>query len=590
MDQHGSSSGNASAGKGGSSGGAYAGDIGSGDVGADDVCASEACAGGRTAPGPSLSVYSAEPGTVETVSSGSSWRDGFTGGLALQGVEVFDQDQAGAVLARLDHLVRWAQAQQARVLNRLEDIFRNGFLPGTGSVEGRQVDPGLAFSLAAEEAAAILHLPTGTAKMLMIDAGTLCHTHTATLQHLEAGSLGYGQVQTVLEQSQNIPAADLPGFEQDLLVAAGQQGGGGLTLAQFRVKARRLRETRYPETIPVRHMSAFETRRVCLQPDTDGMSWLSAFLPAQRAQAIYTQLSVAARGEQAAGDPRPVDQLRADILADLLTSGAKAGGPGSNTDGDGVWVRGEKDGADRPDTSDSAVSGDSGVGGGIGRGPNRSDSEDGGGSRGGERESAGACAGDRPIRHGSGPRTEILVLITAETLLGADEDPAELHGYGPISAETARRLARQAARWTPVERDPDTEEILRVGRRRKVPPGLQRWLRARDGTCRFPGCRTNALISEIDHTTPWSRGGVTDHDNLEHLCRRHHMFKTRGFWKARQHSPGIIEWVSPGGRVYRTEPHLHLAPSSGTDPVFPPTGTPVDVPNPSDYGDDPPPF
>ncbi|MFJ7751059.1 HNH endonuclease, partial [Arthrobacter sp. NPDC097144] len=193
------------------------------------------------------------------------------------------------------------------------------------------------------------------------------------------------------------------------------------------------------------------------------------------------------------------------------------------------------------------------------------------------------------------------------------EDPAELHGYGPISAETARRLARQAARWTPVERDRHTEEILRVGRRRKVPPGLQRWLRARDGTCRFPGCRTNALISEIDHTTPWSRGGTTDHDNLEHLCRRHHMFKTQGFWKARQHSPGIIEWVSPGGRVYRTEPPLHLASGSGADSASPFTGTPgavmgvpgaasgpppsspspwgsPDDPNPSDYGDDPPPF
>ncbi|MFJ7749672.1 DUF222 domain-containing protein, partial [Arthrobacter sp. NPDC097144] len=235
----------------------------------------------------------------------------------MQGVEVFDQDEAGAVLARLDHLVRWAQAQQARALNRLEGIFRNGFLPGTGSEEGRQLDPGLAFSLAAEEAAAILHLPTGTAKMRMIEAGTLCDTHTATLQHLEAGTVGYGQVQTVLEQSQNIPSADLPGFEKDLLTAAGQHDGG-LTLAQFRVKARRLRETRYPESIPVRHQSAFETRRVCLQPETDGMSWLSAFLPAQQAQAIYTQLSVAARGEQAAGDPRPVDQLRADILADLL--------------------------------------------------------------------------------------------------------------------------------------------------------------------------------------------------------------------------------------------------------------------------------
>ncbi|WP_354181626.1 HNH endonuclease signature motif containing protein [Arthrobacter sp. UYP6] len=181
------------------------------------------------------------------------------------------------------------------------------------------------------------------------------------------------------------------------------------------------------------------------------------------------------------------------------------------------------------------------------------------------------------------------MLISAETLCGADEQPAELHGYGPISPEAARRLVREAARWTPVERDPHTEEILRVGRRRKIPSGLQRWLRARDGTCRFPGCRTNALLSEIDHTKPWGQGGVTDHDNLEHLCRRHHMFKTRGFWKARQSRPGVIEWTSPGGRIYRTEPHLSLAPgqaprnqaSEGSEP---------EGSDPDDYGDDPPPF
>ncbi|WP_341395079.1 HNH endonuclease signature motif containing protein, partial [Arthrobacter sp. G119Y2] len=218
-------------------------------------------------------------------------------------------------------------------------------------------------------------------------------------------------------------------------------------------------------------------------------------------------------------------------------------------------------------------------------------------------------------------RTEILVLISAETLLGADDQPAELHGYGPISPETARRMAREAAKWTPVERNPDTEEVLRVGKRRKVPDGLKQLLRVRDGTCRFPGCRTNAVISEIDHTKPWAQGGATDHDNLEHLCRRHHMFKTKGFWKACQPSPGIIEWTSPGGRKYRTEPRLALARDTAPAPA-PTTQAPLEPAavtaengtesaactahvagsgaehaagavgfgDPDDYGDDPPPF
>ncbi|MBP3036219.1 DUF222 domain-containing protein [Arthrobacter sp. zg-ZUI100] len=482
----------------------------------------------------------------------------FTGSLVLQGVEVLDQDQAGAVLTRLDQLGRWVQAQQAKVLHRIEGIFRDEMFFASGKLE-----PGLAFSLAAEEAATILGIPTGTAAMRMNEAGTLCDTHSATLAKLESGALSYGHVQTVLDQSQSIPAGELPGFEAELLgvAVAGQTG------SQFRVKARRLRESKYPETIQKRQRTAFEKRRVVLDPGCDGMSWLSALLPSEKAQAVFTQLTRAARGERSAGDPRMVDQLRADILEDLLLD------------------------RDDPDTS----GGPSCCGGG--------ETSCGGGGTPGHGIAGGKTGEDRArggARARSKARTEILVLISAETLFGADEQPAELHGYGPISPETARRMAREAAKWTPVERDPETEEILRVGRRRKVPAGLQRWLRARDGTCRFPGCRSNAVISEIDHTRPWAQGGATDHDNLEHLCRRHHMFKTEGFWKACQPAAGIIEWTSPGGRIYRTEPHLQLVPSPvvplAADAPLPVVPLPVNVPLPAEVDDlpdsdaDPPPF
>ncbi|WP_104104997.1 HNH endonuclease signature motif containing protein [Arthrobacter sp. 08Y14] len=520
----------------------------------------------------SRSVFAAEPDSAprdpRTVHMDPAYRDGLTGSLVLQGVESLTQDESSVVLSRLDAVVRWAQAQQAKVLHRMETLFRDDLLEDVG-----REDPALTFSLAAEEAAAILHLPTNTAKMLMSEAGRLCTTHTATLARLEDGSLGYGHVQTVLDQSQNVPDSELAGFETVLLEAA----AAGQTSSQFRVKARRLREGRYPETVPVRHKSAFERRRVCLVPEEDGMSWLSALLPAARAQLVYTQFTTAARGEQGAGDPRGVDQLRADILADLLDGERDPMGrdaEGSGHEGSGNHGAAGREGRTRSDAGDDKAS---------------------------EKKSRARA------------RTEILVLITAETLFGADEQPAELHGYGPISPETARRLARQAAHWTAVERNPDTEEILRVGRRRKVPAGLQRWLRARDGTCRFPGCRTNAVMAEIDHTKPWSHGGSTDHDNLEHLCRRHHMFKSRGFWKARQHSPGIIEWTSPGGRTYRTDPHLTLATGLSTRPSTAPNTGPNTGPRsgprvedtkpavsrisgwiaadePSGYADDPPPF
>ncbi|WP_461170126.1 HNH endonuclease signature motif containing protein [Arthrobacter sp. Z1-15] len=560
-----------------------------------------------------LSVYAAAPGAGSEAAAGVV-QDGLTGSLALQNLQSLNQDEAATVLSRLDHLIRWAQAQQAKTLTRIHTQFRTEYHQDTATL-----DPAMAFSLAAEEAAAILHVPANTAMMLMSEAGTLCTTHTPTLHALETGNISYGHAQTVVDQCQNIPAKELPSFQTQLLDLAPEQ-----THTQFRVRARRLRENTYPETITVRQRSAFEQRRVALQPDCDGMSWLSALLPAEKAQAFFTRLSIAARGEQAHGDPRTVDQLRTDILTDLLdgenhdacncTDTGLANDAGTGT-GPG------RDSGSRPDSGAGANSGavkrDGGKGAGAGK---RS-----GGKRSGAGRSGGSKTGTGCGGHSSRARTEILVLISAETLLGADDQPAELHGYGPISPETARRMAREAAKWTPVERNPDTEEVLRVGKRRKVPDGLKQLLRVRDGMCRFPGCRTNAVISEIDHTKPWAQGGATDHDNLEHLCRRHHMFKTKGFWKACQPSPGIIEWTSPGGRKYRTEPRLTLAldtapapPALGpaaaarrTAPALGPvgpasaasvaaagqsgTGQPGagdrgDYGDPDDYGDDPPPF
>ena len=119
----------------------------------------------------------------------------------------------------------------------------------------------------------------------------------------------------------------------------------------------------------------------------------------------------------------------------------------------------------------------------------------------------------------------------------------------------------EALHWTPLLQDPATGEILNVGRTRRVPAGLKRWLQARDGTCRFPGCSVNVTHAEIDHTTPYSHGGPTEHTNLEHLCPKHHRFKTLGHWKARQPEAGTLEWNSPTGRTYTTDAELAFMPS-----------------------------
>ena len=55
-----------------------------------------------------------------------------------------------------------------------------------------------------------------------------------------------------------------------------------------------------------------------------------------------------------------------------------------------------------------------------------------------------------------------------------------------------------------------------------TPADLERYVRTRDRTCTFPGCRRRAALCDLDHITPWDDGGTTSAWNLHCLCRRHH--------------------------------------------------------------------
>ena len=157
---------------------------------------------------------------------------------------------------------------------------------------------------------------------------------------------------------------------------------------------------------------------------------------------------------------------------------------------------------------------------------------------------------------------------------------AELAGYGPIPVSVAERIAATAPSWSRVLTHPLTGTVLDHDRATyAVPADLKRRLRARDGTCRFPGCRRRAQACGLDHTTDWADGGGTSAGNLAHLCRAHHLLKDRdgplGRWQIRhrdqQHQEGVLEWTSPAGRVHVTYPqqyhHPVLSPVRINDPL-----------------------
>jgi hypothetical protein len=53
-------------------------------------------------------------------------------------------------------------------------------------------------------------------------------------------------------------------------------------------------------------------------------------------------------------------------------------------------------------------------------------------------------------------------------------------------------------------------------------------------------------------------GGPTRWDNLACLCEKHHHLKDETVWKVVQLDRGILQWTSPAGRIYTTEPETQL--------------------------------
>ena len=276
-----------------------------------------------------------------------------------------------------------------------------------------------------------------------------------------------------------------------------------------------------PEAAAERHQARALGRRVDVpRVLADGMAGIWAVLPAPDAARLDSSLSALARSARTAGDPRTLDQLRADLLVDLTTRTITGTAPTAY------------------DRSESAASGAATT---VGVGP--------------AMKAAGSAGGTRRPH----ARTEIRVNVALSTLLGLDEDPGDLAGYGPITAEAARALARGGV-WRRIVTDPLTGAVLDVGRTRYQPPAdLDQHVRARDRSCARPGCPATAETCDLDHTVEYHRAhGPTADTNLGPLCRRDHTVKTDAGFTLEQVSPGIFEWTTPTGHRYRSRPGLDI--------------------------------
>jgi len=152
-------------------------------------------------------------------------------------------------------------------------------------------------------------------------------------------------------------------------------------------------------------------------------------------------------------------------------------------------------------------------------------------------------------RDGAGPRPQLIIRASLDTLAGTKGAPAgELEGGGTVPAETLQRYACDSA-ISRITGQGELEHELNHATR-TLPASTRRALEARDRHCVFPGCARPTNWCDGHHLVWWTRGGETALPNLALLCRPHHRMVHEEGW--------ILERTKE--RHWKAKPPLHRVP------------------------------
>jgi Domain of unknown function (DUF222) len=154
-----------------------------------------------------------------------------------------------------------------------------------------------------------------------------------------------------------------------------------------------------------------------------------------------------------------------------------------------------------------------------------------------------------------GRHPNIDIVIALSTLIGEDDQAAELGSYGPVPASLARLIASDpSATWRRMLTDEHGQLVGYSTTKYRPPADLREFVIANDRTCRGPGCHRSARRCDLDHEIDYAQGGTTDAKSLTPKCERNHYTKQFTGWEAHRQPDGTVTWTSPTGRVYDKPP------------------------------------
>lgn len=156
--------------------------------------------------------------------------------------------------------------------------------------------------------------------------------------------------------------------------------------------------------------------------------------------------------------------------------------------------------------------------------------------------------------------TEIQLVMSDRALLGDDDTPGHIIGFGPVPASLGRSLvavkdgvAEQAKVWVRrLYTSPLSGDLVAMdSKRRLFPEGLRKFLVLRDQVCRTPWC--DSPIRHADHLVPAAGGGATSAANGQGLCEACNQAKEAPGWRAWPSRAGARDAVTvdtPTGHRY----------------------------------------
>src|SRR5262245_9648708 len=480
--------------------------------------------------------------------------------LTSVGPDNLDDFDLVEAVAAWERIAAFAHAHQVQALAAL--VSRPVFARLSSLRDG--LDP---VRGAALEVSARLRVSIREAEQRLDLALTMATERTATLAALEAGRVDYWRAKTLTDGLAVLEdPATAARVEQDLLQVA-----GGLSRAGLRTRVAKAVAVADPAAAEGRHARAVEDRQVRCRPEPDAMGSTWALLSGYDTATLDRVLDAAADGIRHAhpDDPRTHAQRRADALAHLAHTAWHTGhlGPAAGDCGSDDGTCPVRRGGPGPD----------GRGGGNDGATRR-------GTRRGGRGCRCGCGGAGTIRLRPGRRPQIAVVVPYATLLGVDDQPGELAGYGPLPASAARRIAAGGT-WRRLLTDPATGRLLDYGTTRYRPPRhLIDHVIMRDQTCCGIACTRPAAACDIDHSIGYPDGPTADW-TLGPPCRPHHNGKTHAGWQLTQPDPGHFQWRSPTGHHY-DRPPTQIGPIHDPPPAAPP-GTEADPGLLPTHGDDP---